>query len=184
MIVRQSTQTLLTRVPETTMEEFDQAVNAASQAFKSWSKQSVLARQRFAIESVFEYPPYQRVIHLRCVQTSVSNSSECRRTCTQHCPRAGKDPCRYVYFSIFLVSSLILSNHSPDAHGDVLRGLQVVETAIAVTSNIVGEKLEGMCAALLYGHSVHVTIVSKDMDTEVRKLPLGVCARFVLKCPT
>jgi hypothetical protein len=56
MIVRQSTQTLLTRVPETTMEEFDQAVDAASQAFKSWSKQSVLARQRFAIESVFEYP--------------------------------------------------------------------------------------------------------------------------------
>ncbi|KAG1802445.1 methylmalonate semialdehyde dehydrogenase, partial [Suillus variegatus] len=55
----------------------------------------------------------------------------------------------------------------PDAHGDVLCGLQVVETAIAVTSNIVGEKLE----------------VSKDMDTDVRKLPLGVCARFVLKCP-
>ncbi|KAG1746304.1 Aldehyde/histidinol dehydrogenase [Suillus occidentalis] len=44
-----------------------------------------------------------------------------------------------------------------DAHGDVLCGLQVVETAIAVTSNIVGEKLE----------------VSKDMDTYVRKLPLG-----------
>jgi hypothetical protein len=107
MIVRQSTQTLLTRVPETTMEEFDQAVDAASQAFKSWSKQSVIARQRFAIESVFEYPPYQRLIHLRCIQTSVSNSPECRRTCTQHCPRAGKDPCRYIYFSVFLVSSLI-----------------------------------------------------------------------------
>lgn len=52
MIIRQSTQTLLTRVPETTMDEFDQAVDAASQAFKSWSKQSVLARQRFAIECV------------------------------------------------------------------------------------------------------------------------------------
>lgn len=34
------------------MDEFDQAVDAASQAFKSWSKQSVLARQRFAIECV------------------------------------------------------------------------------------------------------------------------------------
>jgi hypothetical protein len=51
----------------------------------------------------------------------------------------------------------ILSNHSPDAHGDVLRGLQVVETAIAVTSNIVGEKLEGMCTALLYDRSVVFT---------------------------
>ncbi|KAG2118608.1 hypothetical protein DEU56DRAFT_929876 [Suillus clintonianus] len=37
-------------VPETAVEEFDQAVDAASQTFKSWSKQSVLARQRFAVE--------------------------------------------------------------------------------------------------------------------------------------
>lgn len=26
------------------------------------------------------------------------------------------------------------------------------------------------------------SIVSKDMDTEVRKVPLGVCARSVLNC--
>ena len=48
----QSTQTLLTRVPETTSTEFEQAVDAASQAYKTWSRQSVLSRQRFAIESV------------------------------------------------------------------------------------------------------------------------------------
>ena len=47
----QSTQSLLTRVPETTSTEFDQAVDAASQAYKTWSRQSVLSRQRFAIES-------------------------------------------------------------------------------------------------------------------------------------
>lgn len=50
--VAQSTQTLLTRVPETTSTEFEQAVDAASQAYKTWSRQSVLSRQRFAIESV------------------------------------------------------------------------------------------------------------------------------------
>lgn len=46
----QSTQTLLTKVPETTSSEFEQAVDAASQAFKSWSRMSVLTRQRFAME--------------------------------------------------------------------------------------------------------------------------------------
>jgi hypothetical protein len=30
-----------------------------------------------------------------------------------------------------------------DAHGDLLRGLQVVETAIGITSNLLGDKLEG-----------------------------------------
>jgi malonate-semialdehyde dehydrogenase (acetylating)/methylmalonate-semialdehyde dehydrogenase len=48
----QSTQTLLSRVPQTTSAEFDQAVEAASQAFQSWSRTSVIRRQRFAIECV------------------------------------------------------------------------------------------------------------------------------------
>lgn len=30
-----------------------------------------------------------------------------------------------------------------DAHGDILRGLQVVESAIGITSTLMGEKLEG-----------------------------------------
>jgi malonate-semialdehyde dehydrogenase (acetylating)/methylmalonate-semialdehyde dehydrogenase len=46
----QSTQTLLCRVPQTTSAEFDQAVDAASDAFKVWNRTSVLSRQRFAIE--------------------------------------------------------------------------------------------------------------------------------------
>lgn len=52
-----------------------------------------------------------------------------------------------------------------DAHGDVLRGLQVVETACGITSTLLGDKIE----------------VSKDMDTETRRLPLGVCARSELR---
>ncbi|KAK4701187.1 hypothetical protein P7C70_g5053, partial [Phenoliferia sp. Uapishka_3] len=51
-----------------------------------------------------------------------------------------------------------------DAKGDVLRGLQVVDAACAMPSLIMGEKLE----------------VSKDMDTETRRVPLGVGAAI---CP-
>lgn len=47
-----------------------------------------------------------------------------------------------------------------DAQGDVGRGLQVVESATAITSNLLGDKLE----------------VSSDMDTYSRRLPLGVTA--------
>lgn len=50
VVVHQSTQTVLTRVPETTSAEFEQAVDAASQAYKTWSRTSVITRQRFAIE--------------------------------------------------------------------------------------------------------------------------------------
>lgn len=45
-----STQTLLSRVPETTAEEFESAVEAASKAFESWRTTSVLKKQRFALE--------------------------------------------------------------------------------------------------------------------------------------
>lgn len=48
----QATQTVLTRVPETTSSEFEQAVDAASHAFKTWSRTSVLTRQRFVMEYV------------------------------------------------------------------------------------------------------------------------------------
>lgn len=51
-----------------------------------------------------------------------------------------------------------------DAHGDVLRGLQVVETACNIPTALMGDKIE----------------VSRDMDTETRRLPIGVCARSVL----
>jgi hypothetical protein len=40
----------------------------------------------------------------------------------------------------------------------------VVETACNIPTALMGDKIE----------------VAKDMDTETRRLPLGVCARFVL----
>ncbi|EJD04069.1 Methylmalonate-semialdehyde dehydrogenase [Fomitiporia mediterranea MF3/22] len=117
-----STQTLLTRVPETTSSEFESAVEAASQAFKTWSRTSLLTRQRFVFE-------------------------------LQHQIRQNADA---------IAASIVLEQGKTfaDAHGDVLRGLQVVEHACGITSTMLGDKLE----------------VSKDMDTETRRLPLGICA--------
>jgi malonate-semialdehyde dehydrogenase (acetylating)/methylmalonate-semialdehyde dehydrogenase len=121
-VVDPSTQTLLTRVPETTASEFNQAVDAASEAFKSWSKTSVLTRQRFALD-------FQNLLR-------------------EH--------------SEDIAASIVLEQGKTygDAQGDLLRGLQVVESACAAEFNLMGEKLE----------------VSKDMDTETRRIPLGVCA--------
>ncbi|KAG8897809.1 hypothetical protein FRB99_007912 [Tulasnella sp. 403] len=120
-----STQTVLNRVPETTSQEFNDAVAAAETAFKTWSRTSILTRQRFALE-------------------------------LQALLRANADA---------IASSIVLEQGKTfnDAHGDVLRGLQVVETACGIAGNLMGEKLE----------------VSKDMDTYTRRVPLGVCARFV-----
>lgn len=49
----------------------------------------------------------------------------------------------------------------PDAEGDVLRGLQVVEQCCANTNLLLGENLPG---------------VTKDMDLVSYRVPLGVCA--------
>ncbi len=51
-----------------------------------------------------------------------------------------------------------------DAKGDVLRGLQVIESMCSIPNMLLGDKLE----------------VAKDMDTYVRRTPLGVGAAI---CP-
>ncbi|KAI0639817.1 methylmalonate-semialdehyde dehydrogenase [Trametes polyzona] len=121
-VVDPASQSLLTRVPETTSAEFEQAVNAASQAYKTWSRTSVLTRQRFVMD-------------------------------LQHQLRQHGDA---------IASSIVLEQGKtyPDAQGDLLRGLQVVETAAGIPSALLGQTIE----------------VSKDMDTSTRRLPLGVCA--------
>ncbi|KAF7800050.1 hypothetical protein EIP86_011293 [Pleurotus ostreatoroseus] len=121
-VVDPATQTLLTRVPETTSEEFEQAVDAASHAFSKWRHSSVLTRQRFVME-------------------------------LQHQLRQNGDA---------IASSIVLEQGKTfaDAQGDLLRGLQVVETACNIPTALLGNNLE----------------VSKDMDTYTRRLPLGVCA--------
>ncbi|GJE87635.1 CoA-acylating methylmalonate-semialdehyde dehydrogenase [Phanerochaete sordida] len=121
-VVDPASQTLLTRVPETTGTEFDQAVSAASEAFKTWSRSTVLTRQRFVME-------------------------------LQHLLRKHEDA---------IASSIVLEQGKtyPDAKGDLLRGLQVVETCTGIPTALLGNHIE----------------VTKDMDTSNRRLPLGVCA--------
>ncbi|GFZ48794.1 hypothetical protein JCM24511_06543 [Saitozyma sp. JCM 24511] len=117
-----ASQTIVNYVPETTEAEFKAAVDAASQAFKTWSTTSIMRRQRVMFE-------LQHLIR-------------------QHSQDIAK--------SIVLEQGKTFA----DAQGDVGRGLQVVETATAITSTLLGDKLE----------------VASDMDTYSRRLPLGVTA--------
>ncbi|CAL1695541.1 unnamed protein product [Somion occarium] len=121
-VVDPATQTVLTRVPETTSAEFDEAVATASAAFQTWKRSSVLTRQRFIFE-------------------------------LQYLLRKHGDA---------IANSIVLEQGKTfaDAQGDLLRGLQVVETASGIPTALLGNHIE----------------VSKDMDTSARRLPLGVCA--------
>jgi malonate-semialdehyde dehydrogenase (acetylating) / methylmalonate-semialdehyde dehydrogenase len=57
----------------------------------------------------------------------------------------GKTVSGMVYFNgISMYTYKIL-----DAHGELLRGLQVVETAAGITSTLMGDKIEGICHAFL-----------------------------------
>lgn len=117
-----ATQTVLTRVPESTNAEFDQAVAAAERAFPEWRETSLLGRQQvmFKLQAL-----------IRDHMDDIANSI-----------------------------TLEQGKTFPDAKGDVLRGLQVVETACGITSTLLEERLE----------------VAREMDTYVRKEPLGVTA--------
>jgi malonate-semialdehyde dehydrogenase (acetylating)/methylmalonate-semialdehyde dehydrogenase len=56
-----------------------------------------------------------------------------------------------------------MNSVSLDAHCDILRELQVVETPCGAAIALLGEKIK----------------VSKDMDTEIRRLPRRACTRLV-----
>jgi malonate-semialdehyde dehydrogenase (acetylating)/methylmalonate-semialdehyde dehydrogenase len=45
-----ATQELVTRVPQATPKELKEAAHAASLAFKTWRKSSILARQRIMLD--------------------------------------------------------------------------------------------------------------------------------------
>jgi malonate-semialdehyde dehydrogenase (acetylating)/methylmalonate-semialdehyde dehydrogenase len=60
-----------------------------------------------------------------------------------------------------------MNSVSLDTHGDVLCGLQVVETSCGADTALLRQKIE----------------VSEDMDIETRRLPRGGCARLVHRRP-
>lgn len=116
----------VTRVPESTDEELQQAVDSAERAFPAWKATSLLQKQQimFGLAGLV------------------------------------RDNMDRLAASITLEQGKTLA----DAKGDVLRGLQVVETACGITTQIPGEVLE----------------VAKDMETRSYREPLGVTASI---CP-
>jgi len=121
-----ATNNLVTRVPQSTMEELQAAVRSAQKAFPAWRAMSIMARQQIMF----------KLTHL------ISENMD------------------RLAASITLEQGKTLA----DAKGDVLRGLQVAETACGVTTQLTGEVLE----------------VAKDMETRSYREPLGVVAAI---CP-
>ena len=121
-----ATNNLVTRVPQSTDEELNAAVESAKKAFPTWKATSLLHKQQI----MFKFVALIR----------------------QHWDR--------------LAASITLEQGKTfaDAKGDVLRGLQVAETACGITTQLTGEVLE----------------VAKDMETRNYREPIGVVAAI---CP-
>lgn len=122
-----ATNDLIGNVPVSTQDEMEAAVNSCSEAFKSWSKTTPLARQQVMF----------RLQHL-----IKENLKDIAKNITYE---QGKT--------------------LPDAEGDVMRGLQVVEHACSLTFMQMGTNLPG---------------IAKDMDCMSMRVPLGVTAGI---CP-
>ncbi|ORY80365.1 methylmalonate-semialdehyde dehydrogenase mitochondrial precursor [Protomyces lactucae-debilis] len=121
-----ATNIVVTRVPESTKEEMEAAVEAAKAAFPAWRKTTILARQQIMFKLV-------GLIRENWDRLAASITLEQGKTMA-------------------------------DARGDVLRGLQVCESACGISSMQLGEHLE----------------VSTDMDTYTIREPLGIVAAI---CP-
>lgn len=121
-----ATNNLVTRVPQSTDEELNAAVESAKKAFPAWKATSLLHKQQI----MFKFVALIR----------------------QHWDR--------------LAASITLEQGKTfaDAKGDVLRGLQVAETACGITTQLTGEVLE----------------VAKDMETRNYREPIGIVAAI---CP-
>ena len=121
-----ATNNLVTRVPQSTSEELQAAVESAQKAFPGWRNTSIMTRQ----QAMFKLTALVR------------------------------DNMDRLAASITLEQGKTFA----DAKGDVLRGLQVAETACGITTQITGEVLE----------------VAKDMETRSYREPLGIVAAI---CP-
>jgi malonate-semialdehyde dehydrogenase (acetylating) / methylmalonate-semialdehyde dehydrogenase len=120
-----ATNNVVTRVPESTPEELQAAVESAQKAFPGWKRTSVMKRQQIIWKLT-------NLVRDNMDNLAVSIVTEQGKTFA-------------------------------DAKGDVLRGLQVCESACGI-QNLTGEVLE----------------VAKDMETRSYREPLGVVAAI---CP-
>ena len=121
-----ATNHLVTKVPESTDAELNEAVQSAREAFKSWRKTTWLHRQQIMFRFV-------ALIRENWDRLAASITLEQGKTFA-------------------------------DARGDVLRGLQVAETACGITTQAPGQVLE----------------VANNMETREYREPLGVVAAI---CP-
>lgn len=121
-----ATNHLVTKVPESTDAELNEAVQSAREAFKSWRQTTWLHRQQIMFKFV-------ALIRENWDRLAASITLEQGKTFA-------------------------------DARGDVLRGLQVAETACGITTQAPGQVLE----------------VASNMETREYREPLGVVAAI---CP-
>ena len=143
----QATQEVIGRLPETTEAEFNEAVAAASQAFALWRRTPVSTRARVMFK-------LQQLIRENMVRGQACAPPD-------RCP----GPSRAAVQDMLAQNvSLEQGKTLPDARGDVFRGLEVVEYATGIASEIRGEYVEH---------------VSTGMDTYSIRQPLGV--RHVLQ---
>jgi len=122
-----ATNDLIGRVPKSTQDEMEAAVQSCKQAYKTWSRTTPLFRQQIMFK-------FQHLIKENIKEIAKNITYEQGKTL-------------------------------PDAEGDVLRGLQVVEHACSLTFMQLGSTLPG---------------IAKDMDCMSYRIPLGVTAGI---CP-
>jgi malonate-semialdehyde dehydrogenase (acetylating) / methylmalonate-semialdehyde dehydrogenase len=121
-----ATNSLVTRVPQSIMEELQAAVRSAEKAFPAWRATSIMRRQQVTFRLT-------ALIRKNMVRLAASITLEQGKTFA-------------------------------DAKGDVLRGLQVYETACGITTQLTGEVIE----------------VAKDTETRSYREPLDIVAAI---CP-
>lgn len=155
-ILDPSTQTLLSKVPQTTEAEFQQAVDAASDAYRTWSRTSVLGRQRFAME-------LQQLLRKHADSIASSIVLEQGKTFAGLFPTSFRCPSVTLFFGKTLKATccVVFRSWRPPLESPLPSSAKSWKVRFILT----------------YHHKQHCHLVSKDMDTYVRKVPLGVCAR-------
>ena len=147
---------VVTKVPHSTRDEMEAAVESAKNAFKTWSRTTPLARQQI----MFRYVRIMKQSNIdgSCLQIPAADQGQPERGCQADHHWAGEDPGRR------------WGRCHEGAAGKYTNGiqkglwawiLQVVENLCANTSLMLGETLTG---------------ISKDMDLTSYRVPLGVCA--------
>ncbi|XP_050304196.1 probable methylmalonate-semialdehyde dehydrogenase [acylating], mitochondrial isoform X2 [Anthonomus grandis grandis] len=122
-----ATNNLVTKVPQSTKEEMESAVQSCQNAYETWKNTSVLTRQQLMLK-------LQALIRRDIKKIAANITLEQGKTL-------------------------------PDADGDVMRGIQVVDHACAAGTLLQGESLQG---------------ITTDMDIVSYKVPIGVTAGI---CP-